>query len=76
MPVYKPESETMGSYSTLSGQAIDNDYSITTILDPGVSTRQQFSIELSISGSIADTTFISSSLTENITTLVVTVRKK
>ena len=76
MPVYRPESETIGSNSTQSGQAIDNDYSITIIVDPDISTRQQFSIELSISGSIADTTFISSSLTENITTLVVTVRKK
>lgn len=76
MPVYRPESEEMGSNSTKSGEAIDNDYSITTILNPSVSTRQQFSIELSINGSIADTTFISGGLTENITTLVVTIRKK
>jgi hypothetical protein len=76
MPVYKPESETMGADSTQSGQAIDNDYSITTIIDLTVSTRPQRSINLLISSIVKSTPVIQGNETENITTLVVTIRIK
>ena len=75
MPVYRPQSESMGSNSAQSGQAIDDDLSI-SIINVDVSTRQLQLIELSINSSLRDTSVISSSVTENVTTLVVTIRKK
>lgn len=76
MPVYKPESETIGVDSAQSGEAIDNDYIITTIINLTVSTRPQRLINLLISGIVKSIPVIQGNETENINTLVVTIRIK
>jgi hypothetical protein len=76
MPVYKPESETMGADSTKSVQVIDNDYIITSIINLTVSTRPQRAINLLISGIVKSIPVIQGNETENITTLVVTIQIK
>lgn len=76
MPIYKPGNEVIQSNSALSGVEVDNDYSVTTILTPTISTRHELSIDLIINGSFKNTSVIDSNLTDNLTTLVVTIRTK